>query len=81
MENKNNTIGILVYKDTITLQYEGDNNLCLLMLPNDFVKQYASKNIDYNTFEEWKENYTADETQDLFSLVVENEINHEVVDY
>lgn len=76
----NKTINIYVYKDTVTLQYEGDNNLCMLQLPESFVKQYASQNKEYNSFDEWLKNYACDETEDLFSLVIENDIKYTVLE-
>lgn len=78
---KETTIQVFIYKDTTTSQYEGDNNLSLITLPVDFIISYASKNNDYKTFEEWENNYTADETQDLFDMVIKNNIKYELTDY
>lgn len=63
-----NAIWIYVYKDTINHQYNGDENLSELLLPIVFVREYSRNNINYNSYEEWQEGYTCDETEDLYTL-------------
>lgn len=77
---RENYIGIWIYKDTVTQEYEGDNNLCIINIPIDFVREYASKNQDYNSYEEWLKNYTCDETDNLFGEVIENSIDYYITD-
>lgn len=69
---------VCVYKDTVTQNYEGDNNLIYLVLPLDYVKGYAKSNSEYSSFEEWKNNYTADETENLFNKVITDGVEYQI---
>ena len=70
---KNNdikTIWITVYKDTIK-QHNDDWNLSDIQVTEEFARQYFNEckvnpDCEWKTYEEFMDNYTADDTEDLY---------------
>lgn len=81
LSNKEDTIGVYVYLDTVNHEFSGDDNLCLLILPTEYVKKYVSEDDEFSSFEEWLEEYTCDDTEDLYAKAILDGIDMEVVGY
>ena len=73
MEN----IWICVYRDTIE-EHDADWNLTEIQITKQFAEQYFKECIAtrewnrYKTFEDFYNNYIADETQDLYDYAMKN---------
>ena len=81
LNKQEDTTEVYIYKDTVNHKYNGDDNLCLIVLPTEYVKKYATENSEYSSFEEWLEGYTCDETEDLYDKVIQDGVNYELKDY
>ena len=70
-------IWICVYRDTIE-EHDADWNLTEVQVTKEFAEQYFNERIAtrewnrYKTFEEFYDNYIADETQDLYDYAMEH---------
>lgn len=73
----NEKVWICVYRDTIE-QHDNSENLTEILVTMDFAKQYFNEciaTLDYNSyrdFEEFLDEYTADDTEDFYSYAVEH---------
>lgn len=83
--NREETIGVYVYLDTVYSDYdESENNgdnMCILVLPKEYVKKYVAEHTDFNSFEEWLNEYTCDDTEDLYDKVIRDGIKYELKGY
>ena len=73
-------VDIIIYKDTVTLQYEGDDNLMIVKVPEECIKRYATE-ICKENYDEWIKSYTADDTEGLFNFVIMNDYKYELEEY
>ena len=73
-------VDITIYKDTVTLQYEGDDNLMIVKVPEECIKRYATE-IRKANYDEWIKSYTADDTEGLFNFVIMNDYKYELEEY
>ncbi len=73
-------VGIMIYKDTVTLQYEGDDNLMIIKVPEECIKRYVTE-ICKADYEEWINSYTADDTEGLFNFVIMNDYKYELEEF
>ena len=66
-------IWVCVYRDTIE-QHDENNNLSYVCVTEDFVKQYFNERLaeDFDSFEEFINEYTADGTTDFYSYAMEH---------
>lgn len=70
-------IWICVYRDTIE-EHDADWNLTEVQVTKEFAEQYFNERIasrewnGYKTFEEFYDNYIADETQDFYDYAMEH---------
>ena len=72
-------IWITVYKDTIK-QHNDDWNLSDIQVSEEFAKQYFNEckensNCEWKTYEEFIDNYTADDTEDFYEYAK----NHDAI--
>lgn len=81
LNKQEETIGIYIYKDTVNHQYNGDDNVCIITLPVEYAKKYAALNTEYNSFEEWLENYVCDDTEDLYDKVIKDGVKFDLKDF
>lgn len=79
--NREDTIEVYVYLDTVNHEYNGDDNLCVLILPTEYVKKYVKEHSEYSSFEEWLEEYTCDDTEDLYARAILDGLEFEVINY
>ena len=73
-------VDIIIYKDTVTLEYEGDDNLMIVKVSEECIRRYVTE-ICKADYDEWIKLYTADETEDLFSFVIMNDYKYELEEY
>lgn len=73
-------VDIIIYKDTVTLQYEGDDNLMILKVSEECIKKYVTE-ICKADYDEWIKSYTADDTEGLFNFVIMNDYKYELEEY
>ena len=73
-------LDITIYKDTVILGYAGDDNLIIIKLFEWCVRNYVTEicKVDYD---EWIDNYTADDTEGLFNFVIMNNCKYELEEY
>lgn len=73
-------VGITIYKDTATLQYEGDDNLMIVKVSEECIRRYVTEicKADYN---EWINSYTTDDTEGLFNFIIMNNYKYELEEY
>jgi hypothetical protein len=69
-ENNMKTVWFTVYKDTIR-QHNDDWNLSDIQVTEEFSRQYFNEckvdsDCEWKTYEEFMDNYTADDTEDLY---------------
>ena len=70
-------IWICVYRDTIE-EHDEDSNLTEVQVTKEFAEQYFNECIatcdwnEYETFEEFYDDYTADNTQDFYSYAMKH---------
>lgn len=60
---------ITVYKDTIFPDHTDDDNLCVIEAEEKDVKEWWEQDVKQfpnESFDDWYDNYSADETMDLF---------------
>ena len=69
-------VWICVYRDTIE-EHEDDWNLTDLRVTKEFAEQYFNERIktcewnEWNTFDEFYNDYTADDTEDFYDYAME----------
>ena len=74
-------VGITIYKDTVTLEYEdGDDNLIIVKVSEECIKRYVTE-LCKADYDEWIKNYTADDTEGLFNFVIMNDYEYELEEY
>ena len=73
-------VGIIIYKDTVTLEYEDDDNLIIVKVPEECIKRYVTEICKAN-YDEWIKSYTADDTEGLFNFVIMNDYKYELEEY
>lgn len=73
-------IDIIIYKDTVTLQYKGDDNLMVLKVSEECIRRYVME-ICKADYDEWIKSYTADDAKDLFDFVIMNDYKYELEEY
>ena len=81
VNNQEDTIEVYIYKDTVNHKCNDDDNICLIVLLKEYVKKYVAENNEYNSFEEWLEEYTCDDTEDLYDKVIRDGIKYELKGY
>lgn len=64
-------VPIVIYRDTVTLLNENDDNLIVVRVPEECIKRYVSEVCEEN-YDKWILRYTADDTVGLFHFVVMN---------
>lgn len=70
-------IYICVYRDTIE-EHDSDYNLTEVQVTKEFAEQYFNECIvplewnEYKTFEEFYDDYTANDTQDFYSYAIKH---------
>lgn len=73
----NKTIWICVYRDTIE-QHDESNNLTEIKVEKEFAERYFNECIKtledniYSDFEEFLDEYTADDTENFYDFAVKN---------
>ena len=71
------TVWICVYRDTIE-EHEDNNNLTEVQVTKEFAEQYFNECIandiynEYETFEDFYNEYTADETQGFYGYATKH---------
>lgn len=67
------TIWICVYRDTIE-RHNASTNLTEVLVTKEFAEQYVKERLSeyYNTFEDFWNEYTADDTEDFYSYAMEH---------
>ena len=73
-------IDITIYKDTFTLEYEGDDNLMIVKVSEECIRRYVTEICKAN-YDEWIKSYTADDTEGLFNFVIMNDYKYELEEY
>lgn len=69
---------VFINTSTITLDNADINKISVIVLPIDYVKQYAKQNnIDIVDWTK-NENYTCNDIMNLFQDVIENAIDYEI---
>lgn len=66
-------VWICVYRDTIE-QHDDNNNLTEVLVTREFAEQYFNelKTEDWNNFEEFLSEYTADDTEDFYEYAMKH---------
>ena len=73
-------VSIIIYKDTVTLQYECDDNLMIIKVSEECIRRYVME-ICKADYYEWIKLYTADDTEGLFNFVIMNDYKYELEEY
>lgn len=78
------TVLITVYKDTINHKYNGDNNLSVIKVSREMAELYFTERVnkeDYKTFNDFINNYMADNTEDFYEFAKEHNGIIEIEDF
>lgn len=73
-------VSIIIYKDTVTLQYECDDNLMIIKVPEECIRRYVTE-ICHADYDEWIKTYTADDSEGLFNFVCMNDYKYKLEEY
>lgn len=67
------TIWICVYRDTIE-EHNASTNLTEVLVTKEFAEQYVKERLSeyYNTFEDFWNEYTADDTEDFYDYAMKH---------
>ena len=76
-EMRMKTVWITVYKDTIR-QHDEDDNLADIQVSEEIAKQYfrackENSDCEWKTYEEFMDNFTADDTEDFYNFAKEHD--------
>lgn len=72
-----NTIWIAVYRDTIE-EHDEDDNLSEILVAEDFAEKYFNEVL---VLDDWKNNYTADDTIDFYQYAKKHDAIIEIKNY
>ena len=73
-------VSITIYKDTVTLEYEGDDNLMTVKVSEECIRRYVTEICKAN-YDEWIKSYTADSTEGLFNFIIMNDYEYELEEH
>lgn len=73
MNTSNRYRHVVVYKDTVNSETDGDDNLCVLLIPENVLMEYIRED-GFKSLEEWENEYTADWTTDFVERLKRNGI-------